>query len=138
MYNKREILKEMLTDLDMILSNHSPENLSIIKPIMLKINYDEIPESILDYAGPSVVRIFNAVLDGVNQIYQIRNNDKLKNDIINSFNLEEMLGELKSFYDDSLNVVNIHITNLDVEAELLRLFCDNYVAGLIAKNYKEE
>lgn len=108
----------------------STDERSIAMKYLNKIKYDGENEFVIKCLGPVITHIVKQIIDkdGPNK-YVI---DK-KNFLVYMIDVENITNTLIDYCENFLPIAKPYISNLDAQGELLLLFCNNYVFGLIEK-----
>lgn len=103
---------------------------------MQQIDYDrpKYAETIQAIA-PAIRRTLCEILDTKDQMIPIINDQKLKIDVMGLFRVNDLIDGLDGLYSVIPSIAN-HFKATDIEAELVSLFCSDYVRTLIGNSRK--
>jgi hypothetical protein len=100
-----------------------------------QINYDGNNKVVKQCLAPSISYIVSKILDKQKCFYVIKDNFKgvKSDDVIKLVNVNDITNTLIDYCENYLPHANKYLSNLDAQAESIKLFCHNYVFGLIKK-----
>lgn len=132
-YNREE-MKIMNLDKSGLLDDLSGINYETIKSYMENVDYDRIKrDETIQCIAPSIRRILCKILETENQFYVFKKEQKTQIKVMSMFNVNDIIDGLDTLYSELLPISEKYLPNIDNQAELTALFCDNYVHTLIKK-----
>lgn len=114
---------------EFILEYFNSEERIIISKYLNEIKYDGKNEEVIQCLTPVVVRIVKSILEKKYTRYL----DDKECYLIKMVDVDKITIKLIDYCENFLPIAYPHLTNIDSQAELISLFCDNYIFGLIAK-----
>jgi transcription termination factor NusB len=114
---------------EFILGYFKLEERIIISKYLYQIKYDGENEEVLQCLAPVVVRIVKIIID---KKYENKLEDK-EPYLIMMVDVNKITTKLIDYCEKFLPVAYPYLKNVDAQAELISLFCTDYVFGLIEK-----
>jgi hypothetical protein len=106
-----------------------------VKSYLKQINFDKICDDSITYMciAPAVRKVILSIIDNDDQfaIFHNQIKDVEKGKILSLVNIDNIINELDDFCKVFLPISQKYLSNIDSEAEMIVLFCNNYVFGLI-------
>lgn len=137
-YSKEE-MKTIDLDKSGLLYGFNGINYDIIKSYMESVDYDKIKmDETVQCVAPAIRRILTMILETENQKYIFKKEPNTQIEVMGMFDANEIAEGLDKLYSELLPVFGKYLPNIDSQAELTLLFCDNYVYKLIEKAKENE
>lgn len=113
-----------------ILEYFEPDDRGTISKYMDQIKYEGDNEEIIQCLCPVVVRIINLIL--TKRYSNLLDADKYQY-LIMLVDVKHITNRFIDYCENFLPVAKSYFLNLDYQAELVSLFCDDYLFGLIER-----
>ena len=100
-----------------------------------QIDYDGSDDVVKQCLAPSISYIISKIIDKEKSFNVIKDNFRgiKSEDVIKLVNVRDITTLLIDYCENYLPHANKYLSNLDAQAESIKLFCHNYVFGLIKK-----
>lgn len=114
-----------------VLDDYYPlEQRAIISKYLDEVKYDGNNNEVIICLAAVIVRIVKIILD--KKYVKFIEEDKQQY-LIMIVNVDNITNKLIDYYENFLPVAYPYLKNVDAQAELISLFCDNYVLGLVER-----
>jgi len=134
MIYSREEMKKTNLDEHGLLYGLNGINYDTIKSYMENIDYDRIKrDETIQFIAPSIRHIICRILETENQINIFKREPNTQIEVMGMVNVNDIIDGLDTLYLDLLSVSEKYLPNIDNQAELTSLFCNNYVYTLIKR-----
>lgn len=130
-YNREE-MKKVNLDKCGLLCGLNDINYDTIKSYMESVDYDRIKrDETIQCITPSIRHILCEILDTENQLNIFKREPNTQISVMGMFNVNEIIDGLDILYSELLPIHEKYLPNVDNQAELTTLFCNNYIHTLI-------
>jgi hypothetical protein len=132
-YNREEMKKINLDEYGLLYGLNGI-NYDTIKSYMEGINYDRIKrDETIQCIAPSIRHILCKILETENQFNIFERELNTQIEVMYMVNVNDIIDGLDSLYSELLPISERYLPNIDNQAELTVLFCNNYVHTLIKR-----
>jgi hypothetical protein len=133
-YNREE-MKTVNLDACGLLRGLDGINYDTIKSYMKSVDYNRMKrDETIQCIAPSIRRILCKILETENQFNIFQREPNIQIEVMSMFNVNDIIDGLDTIYSELLPITEKYLPNIDSQAELTMLFCDNYVHTLIKKS----
>jgi hypothetical protein len=109
-------------------------NYDTIKAYMESIDYDRIKrDETIQCIAPSIRQILCKILETENQFNIFKREPNTQIEVMSMVKVNEIIDGLDTLYSELLPLSEKYLPNIDNQAELTVLFCNNYVHTLIKR-----
>jgi hypothetical protein len=132
-YNREEMKKINLDEYGLLYGLNGI-NYDTIKSYMEGINYDRIKrDETIQCIAPSIRHILCKILETENQFNIFKREPNTQIEVMSMVNVNDIIDGLDSLYSELLPISERYLPNIDNQAELTVLFCNNYVYTLMKR-----
>ena len=117
---------------------YAMDDYDAVKGLLEQIDFSELKtEGTHQFISPAIRRIYTQIqFNETDIIYPLKRNRALTETVLSKINVSDITKDLDIYVSEFFPVSPKYLPNLDMESELLKLFCQNYIYGLIKNEVK--